>query len=132
MRDIALNDSHRTVRKAAVERIDDQPILEELARSPNPNIRLLSVYKLKNQRILGDIAQNDPVAEVRACAIDRVYDQSVISEIATADNTDSTVRKAAVRKLKDQKTLKAIVEKDPNKQVSAEAAARLKAIKSGK
>ena len=64
--------------------------------------------------------------------MDRIDDQIVIKEIATADNTDFNVRIAAVRKLLDEKTLRTIAEKDTNKEVSAEASERIRSIRSNR
>lgn len=66
--DIAENDEHKFVRKAAVE---------------NPN--------LKNQKVLIEIARNDKCEYVRYSAIDKITNQEILAEIASEKSRGSTI-----------------------------------------
>jgi hypothetical protein len=72
------------------------------------NIRIAAVKKLKDQKILAEIAKNDNDFDVRIAAVDNPYftDQVILTEIAKDPNDPTRhIRKCAIEKITDQATL---------------------------
>jgi hypothetical protein len=57
-------------------------------------VRVTAVYRLTDQSLLGQIAQNDPDCDVRSAAVWMITDQSLVARIAKNDSHPS-VRQAA-------------------------------------
>ena len=60
--------------------------------------RLEAVKELDDQKILVDLAQNDPDKDVRVAAVKKLDDKSVLMSITESD-PDMDVREAAVKRL---------------------------------
>ena len=87
--------SDSRVRRAAVERLTEQAILDAIARSDESwELRQAAVEKLSRLGTLEHIAENDRHAKVRMAALRRLSDQTILAEIAKTDS-DADVRQAA-------------------------------------
>ena len=103
----------------------------------DPAVRLAAVPTLTDQELLGEIATNDPSAEVRAAAIAVLKDQDVLLRLALAELPDApaagakvtepgglarlaqqavqpAVRQQAIERLTDQTVLLRIAALDPD------------------
>jgi hypothetical protein len=80
--------------------------------------------KATSCRRLAEIAKNDSDWSVRYAAVNRLTDQAVLAEIARTDK-DAGVRRFAVGRLTDQATLAEIAENDKDVDVRLDAVKRL-------
>lgn len=76
---------------------------------PHPLLRVAAVEKLKNQRILAELAQSDPDSDVRRAATQKVTDQEILKQILETD-PESRVCEAAVRRITDTKYLLSVAQ----------------------
>ncbi|MFO1491582.1 MAG: HEAT repeat domain-containing protein [Kiritimatiellia bacterium] len=90
----------------------------------NVRVRLAAVTRLTDQRLLEQIALSDGESFVRQAAVERIKEQTVISKIALSDS-DSKVRCAATQLLDDHADLKIIVLADPEYSVRYAALLRI-------
>ena len=91
-----VNDTQNSnIRRAAVERITDQSILKRLANNKYDIVRIAVAHKIKDQKILEQMALKDPEADIRMAAMERVTDEKVLRHIAQND-TDRAVRNTAL------------------------------------
>jgi hypothetical protein len=106
---------HESVRRRAIERMTDQPLLAELARSDSDaGVRRGATERLADQTVLAEIAMNDESRYVRLEAAKRLSDRSlanrVFAEIAMGRSSgECTIRLEAVRMLDDQALLADVV-----------------------
>lgn len=70
----------------------------------DPFVRMEAVKKLKDQKILAEIAKNDKENLIKQAAIDKIQDQSLLSEIAR-NGKEKSVKEAVIGKVKDQNLL---------------------------
>ena len=92
-------------------------------------IRLEAVKKIDNQKILLDIAKNDPESEVRKEAINKIEiqnidDDSVLVDIAKNDS-NGFVRRRAVEKIADESVLVDIAKNDSDEFVRRNAVEKI-------
>lgn len=65
-------------------------------KHPDPAIRLEAVRALKDQELLGEIAQTDASDEVRSAAVDALKDEQVLVELALAEGPCAVAAAARV------------------------------------
>jgi hypothetical protein len=80
----------------------------------DPGLRAEAVVRLTDQSLLAKIAEEDKDSEVRRAAVNQLTDQSLLAKIAEGDK-DRVVREAAINLLTDSLVLQriAIREEDP-------------------
>lgn len=109
------------VRKAAVEKLNDQSVLTEIAKKDeSPSVRQAAVECLNDQSVLTEIAKKDEYSDVRQAAVQGLDDQSVLFEIANEDESQY-VRLAAVECLDDQSILSKIAKTNKYENVAESA-----------
>lgn len=121
------------VRNAAMQRLTDQTVLAELAKSrPYDSIALMEIIeKLTDQSTLADIAQNSGIANVRIAALDKLTDQNLAHDIFTdiirksKKVGDVGIRMGAVRILTNQNMLAELAKNDIIYSVRAAAVEKL-------
>jgi hypothetical protein len=108
--------------EAAVAKIEDLEFLIEVARKhPHFSVRNEAIKKIDDPSILADFACFDPHEFVRMRIVEcRLSDQATLIGIATSDK-DSSVRKAAVKKIEDQLELASIAHHDSDPDIRREA-----------
>ncbi len=106
------------VRKAAVEKIDDQNILAKIVRNDNDgNVRYKAVEKLTDQQLLSDIARDDVDKYVRSRAAENITDRKILEDLAIS-SSDEKIRKMAVDIIEDQKLLAKIEKEDSDEELA--------------
>lgn len=77
----------------------------------DPDVRLAAMEKLRNQKLIGKIANGARYTDVRFIAIQRISSQDILSEIAKRTwNNSSSIRIAAIERLTSQGTLAEIAQ----------------------
>lgn len=138
MENIALKEPAHTVRKSAVNKIDDEDILVHIARhDTNHGVRQLAWEKIKKNnpnliltaeevRIIFDeeklieIAKYGLTWQSRVVAVQKITNENVLADIAKNDE-DYRVRQEAVKGISDEMVLISIVENETYKEVLKEA-----------
>lgn len=111
-------------RRDAVKKINDQKILIELARNdPHDEVRRAAIGKIKSESVLVDIAKNDNDWLIRKYATDRITNQGVLIDIAKNDE-DGGVRSAAIKKIKDENLVEKLLRSDSSREVQQYASAQ--------
>ena len=125
-----LEDPDPNVRSAAVEKLTDQSILAQIARTDSsPRVRAVAAGKLTGQELLAKIAKTDPSWRVCFEAVQKVTGQTQLADIARTA-TDSDIRGRAVKRLNDETLLAAIAKTDNIWAVRRAASARLADLES--
>jgi hypothetical protein len=120
----ARTDPSREVRAEAVSRLNDQALVNSIARGDSdPMVRKAAVEKISEFRLLADIAQQDSSQAVRAAATGRLQDQSLLQRIARTDR-DWSVRLMALQRVNQQSLVAELARTDPS-QFVREAGTRL-------
>jgi hypothetical protein len=102
---IAMEDLDGGVRRAAADAITDQGLLAKIAlESTDPNLQLASISKITDQNVLAKLSLQGNDAEVRLASVAKVADQSTLAKSALEDR-DTRVRIAAMSGLVDQALL---------------------------
>ena len=97
--DIAINAKDRAVRRAAVEKLTDQPLLRKIAvEHEDDGVRRTAVEKLTDQPLLEKIAVEHEDYWIRTAAVKKLTDQALLAKIAVEEE-DERVRKAAKLRL---------------------------------
>ena len=124
--EVAMNDQVSEVRLAAVERLTDQVQLAKVVSfpSPNTNLRLAAIEKLTDQTVLADIAAKDMDVDVCGAAAKRLTDQSGLAEVAV-EGIHAEVRHTVVEKLSDEAVLATVASEDDNSDVCRAALRKL-------
>jgi tetratricopeptide (TPR) repeat protein len=123
--DIAMHDEHPGVRQAAVHRLDDEAVLAEIAvHDEHPGVRQAAVQRLDDEAVLADVAMHDEHPGVRETAVERLEDPAALAEVAM-QNDDPAVREAAVERLADAVVLADIAVHDADPGVRQAAIDRL-------
>jgi uncharacterized DUF497 family protein len=105
-------DSNEYVSEAAVEKVTDQNLLGEIAKTAsNGYVRVAVVEKLSDQNLLAEIARTASDGDVREAAFKKLSDQNLLAKIAKTAS-DGDVRSAAVGKLRDQTVFSEIAKTD--------------------
>lgn len=117
------------VRTAAVNKILDQVILEDIARKAGIwDVRDAAANTLNDKTLAAsinvDLAKNDNDMYMRAGAVEKLSDQDLLTYIAKNEK-ESYVRSLAVKKLSDQTVLLDIIQNDKNSIVRVEAIKKL-------
>lgn len=117
------------VYKEAIERLDDNALLEDIAQYPceAQHACILSMHKIDDQDILLRIAHKHPFTDVRIEAITSLADTTKLVRIAT-ENTDPAVRAAAAVRIRDDETISHLACMDPNRSVRKAAISTLSSI----
>jgi len=110
---IATTDREYNVREAAFDKITNQHILLEIANSHDENIRASAVKRINDQTILISFATHDLSASVRMAATSKLTDQTVLSNIATKD-AHAGVRITALENLTIQNILETVALQNEN------------------
>lgn len=109
----------------AVERIDDQGALAQIARTaPNAYTRIAAMEKLEDLDIVAEIAYRDPDHNVSIKALDRIADPRVIEDIARTVQ-DHYVRIAALEKIDSPELIRDIEASWSKEQKSATSYANM-------
>ena len=121
LENIAINDESSEVREAAVEIVANQTVLSNIAvNDVDADIRKAAMLKLDNQDLLANtaaqLALNDDIPMVRIAAVERLTDQTVLSNVAVNDEL-SSIRRAAILKLNDKDLLAKIAVEDTEEHV---------------
>jgi hypothetical protein len=95
-----------------------------IKENPDEEARCGIVRRLKDARLLAEIAAADPHVMVREAAVKRLTDGEALARIL-ADEPDYGVRRAAVDRVDDQRVLAEVALKDPDWLVRLSAVARL-------
>ena len=112
------------VRMVALDKMTDQKVIEEIARSDKERyVREKAVNKITNQDILYEIALTDTEYKIREAAFNKINDQNIFEDIVRQNNSKCNFRKEAVSKLMNQNILTEIAKTDIDRYV------RLAAIK---
>lgn len=82
----------------------------------NVRVRREAVTKLKDQKILIDIARNDSNWMVRDVAIDRINDESILIDIAENDK-NADIRKKVIKRINNHDILENIAKEENNDSV---------------
>ena len=117
LREVALNDSDKRARLAAVERVTDQAVLREVALNDSESkVRVHAVARMTDQITLSQIAISDSDAQVRKSAVGSISDQALLGEIVMNDSACGHACKVAISRLNDQAILSKIAlnNSDPN------------------
>jgi hypothetical protein len=105
------------VREVAVKKLKDQKVLAEIAKNDdNRFVREEAVKKLEDQELLAAIAKNDKEEDVRKAAVSGIKDKDILVQIAkTAKYWD--VLNTALRSIKDESVLARISIDDKTREV---------------
>ncbi len=99
---IVEKDPSREVREAAFEKLTDQAVLAQIAKTAksdiNTDVRETAVGKLTDQSLLAEIARTNTDSWSRRAAAKKLSDQAVLLDVARSDR-DRDVREAAIEKL---------------------------------
>lgn len=83
--------------------------------------RYKAVKKLKDQKILIEIAKNDPNYTVRSAAVENITDENALIDLALNDSSGG-VQCGAIKKINDETVLKDIVKNLKNSEMVRETA----------
>lgn len=93
------------VREKSVEKIKNQKILAELAMNDESNsVRIAAIRKLTDQNVLTDMFKKEENLDIRKEIAKRFTDNKVLIEIIE-NNTYCEIREAALTQITDQETL---------------------------
>ena len=97
--------SDPSVRKRGVASLEDQDILETIAKNDeDENVREVAIKKLKDQAILVDLMKNEKIPRVRMAVFKKIEGQAVLADIAKYD-MNQDIRLAAIKRLEGQTIL---------------------------
>jgi len=83
LKKVALNDSHKIVRRTAVGNITNQPFLKEVALNDSHlDVCLVSVNNITDQSFLKEIALKASHIDVCLFAVRKITEQSILAELA--------------------------------------------------
>jgi hypothetical protein len=133
--DLARTAASYVARKAAVVRVTDQAVLEEIATQRdvgigNIDVREAATNRLTDQRVLAEIAKNDRFSDVRRAAVARLTGERMLAGVAkmaecTKNDGTRDVSKAALERVTDQGLLVEIARTAPIAEVRRAAVARV-------
>jgi hypothetical protein len=95
----------------AVERLTDQALLADIARTDHRDARWKAVERLTDQTLLADLARTGSDSSVRLEAAKKLIDETLLADLAKT-GSDGDVRQEAVKKLTDQALLADIARTD--------------------
>jgi len=129
LREIACTEGNMQVRLAIIAKFPDpaqrQAKIHYIARyDEKEDNRLAAIEKLTDQSVLTDIAKHDQASKVRAAAIKMLTDQSLLADIAKHDKAEY-IRAAVVERLTDQHVLADMAKCDESPTVCRSAIARI-------
>jgi hypothetical protein len=102
LKDIAINSSDDDLKKLAVKKITDQTILRDIVINSSDDLKRLAVYKITDQAILKEIMLNGSCTSVHWSAVENLYDQDVLKEVAIKyNNPENLVYVTVLEKLID-------------------------------
>jgi hypothetical protein len=113
---IAKEADNRKVCQVAIEKLNDQSLLADIAKNINPRLGEAAVKKLTSQSVLADVAKNAKDKDIRKIAVGILTDQTVLADVAENDE-NSDVRKEAVWNLTDQAILAKIAFNNSDQEV---------------
>ncbi|WP_295115466.1 BspA family leucine-rich repeat surface protein [uncultured Methanobrevibacter sp.] len=113
------------VRLEAVEKLDDEKILIDIAKNDSDSdVRKEAVKKISDESALAYVAKYDESCYVRSSAVEKISDESVLSYVAKKDS-DSNVRKEAVKKISDESALAYVAKYDESCYVRSSAVEKI-------
>lgn len=119
--DEIIKKSDRNVKSRAMKHVSSQDLLLEYSSDKNSSIREFAVENIENQDVLEKIAKTDDISNVRASAVKNIRDQKVLESIVKADDSDD-VRISAIRNsITDSGLLKELCLGDKSENVRKEA-----------
>lgn len=127
---IVLYHSKLQIRRQAIEKIRDQSILFNIAKSvDNPKIAEITTKNIINEDFfLADIVKNQYDDKVRFAAVRNIKDDSLLVDIVM-NNPNVHVRSEAIRNISDESVLVDVAINDPNKDVRYVAVQKIKSEK---
>lgn len=103
--DLAKNDSHENVRRAAIERIDDQELLLIIAKNDeSAKVRKAALRKITNKKVLEEILVSEKVDYVKEVAVKKINDVGILAEMLKK-NAFGRAESLALRKIMNRKDL---------------------------
>jgi hypothetical protein len=150
---IARDDRDASVRRIAIDRIEDPGILADIAaKEPEPGLRdhararaaglwaarvlaadrpdaaetaLAGLAHIGEQRALADVAARAADADVRAAALGKLTEARALADLARNASAYPGTRRAALERINDLETLRAIAVDEQNKDVALAALERI-------
>ncbi len=103
---------------------------EDALKSVDPDVRYKAVEKLTDEKLLAQIAKNDPSRKIRLVAVDRIStDQATLAYVALND-PDEMLRLRAVHRLNDPMLLLEVASYSLDNRVTQKAREKAKELKS--
>ncbi|MDM8516593.1 hypothetical protein QUF76_10365 [Desulfobacterales bacterium HSG16] len=129
LKKIAIGNKGLEIKKAAIERLENQAIIADIAIEENilPEIQIFAVSRLNSQNLLARIAQNSKTYEVRYAAFKKIRNKNILTRIISA-NSNAKVRMEAVAHIGDYKELVIIATNDDDFDIREKALERLGAV----
>jgi hypothetical protein len=123
---VARNDAVEAVRLAAIQRLDRQDVLADIARqSPRGDEeRRAAIVRIVDQSLLVDLALHAPSATARLAAVQRITAPGLCLQVAT-NADDAAARALAVQGVTSQRALADLAKSDKDREVRRAAAARI-------
>ena len=150
---IARKDSEASIRRLAIEKIEDPDVLVDLAAGEGDrSVRQLahqraaaiwvthavtaeeaddgasvvaSLVSLGDQSAIAEVASRAALIEVRDAALAHLDDAKALAELARSSNTHMAARKAAIARIDDEDVLRSIAVDEKRKDVAMAASERL-------
>lgn len=123
--ELARTDPSSDVRRAAARKVTDPSVLIEIVRTDDDyDVCRVAIESLSDPMGLAEIAQKNETAKIREAAVKKIADEEVLRKVAASDSK-AYVRMAAVEKIDDHSTLALIAENDKDDEVRGIALARL-------
>ena len=95
-----------------VKKIDDQTLLANIARKDlHRDVCLAAIERITEKKILNDLAKNGTsFPQVRIVAIEKIDDQEILTSIVNDVSINDAARKSAAKKLTDENLSNKIIE----------------------
>ncbi len=106
--------SDKRVRLEAIEKLEDQHVLIEIAHTDKSgNVRAKAVEKITDQEELAHIAEEDENTSVRKVAVGKITFENILLRVAL-NSKNVSIRGTAISKITDQNYLAELVQKEQN------------------
>jgi len=110
--------------RLATEKLDEAALLQVAREHDKPSVRQFAIERVTDQTVLSEAAINERLPSVRQAAMERVTDQRVLARIAKNDATWK-IRQIAVTRINDQGVLAEIARSDKKDLVRQSAVKKL-------
>ncbi|MBN2719038.1 MAG: hypothetical protein JXX14_24535 [Deltaproteobacteria bacterium] len=112
LRRIAVSDRPWDTRLVAVDRIEDDNVLCDIAcREPNPIVRWAALRRMENETLYEKVARSDAPDDIRIAALAHVEDEDALKQIFEAAQSE-WIKEAAVRQIHDAEWLDSVARGD--------------------